>query len=245
MKIKITILLVSVLSVSSLCFGEGGGKKDTTISRPSKDGSSESSTQSTGQPNIQPVAAAGTPMRAVQDLELKTDNYKTGNNLTAADRAKNAQIKREAITGTFDLRELCRLALDKHWGQRSASEQNEFVTLMTQLLETKAILSKEQSKTQGKKYTIKYLGESYLDPQKAKAKTKTIIYIPKENTKVAIDYKLIKMANGWKVFDIIVDDASLVDNYKFQFDSIIAKYGYPELVSRMKKKLTEFETPKS
>ncbi len=243
MKMKITFLLVSILSVSSLCFAEGG-KKDTTINRLPKS-SAESSTQSTIPSTSQQTAAAGTPTRAVQDLELKTDNYKTGNNLTAVDRAKNAQIKHDAITGTFDLRELCRLALDKHWGQRSAAEQNEFVTLMTQLLETKAILSKEQSKTQGKKYTIKYLGESYLDPQKAKAKTKTIIYIPKENTKVAIDYKLIKMANGWKVFDIIVDDASLVDNYKFQFDSIIAKYGYPELVSRMKKKLTEFETPKS
>ncbi len=89
------------------------------------------------------------------------------------------------------------------------------------------------------------MGDSYLDPQKAKAKTKTIIYIPKENTKVAIDYKLIKMGNGWKVFDIIVDDASLVDNYKYQFDSIIAKYGYPELVSRMKKKLTDFQSTKS
>ncbi len=245
MKIKIAVLLLSTLSVSSLSLAEGGAKKDTTIGRPTKNGSAESSTQTAGQSTTPQAASIGTPTRAVQDLELKTDNYKTGSNLTAADRAKNAQIKHDAITGTFDLRELCRLALDKHWGQRSAVEQNEFVALMTRLLETKAILSKEQSKTQGKKYSIKYLGESYLDPQKAKAKTKTIIYIPKENTKVAIDYKLIKMANGWKVFDIIVDDASLVDNYKFQFDSIITKYGYPELVSRMRKKLTEFETPKS
>lgn len=244
MKIKITVLLLFLSAVSSHSFAEGGAKKDTTITRPTNNSSGETSNQSVSQTTIQQTSA-GTPSRAVQDLESKTDNYKTGNNLTAADRAKNAQIKHDAITGTFDLRELCRLALDKHWGERSAAEQSEFVILMTKLLETKAILSKEQSKTQGKKYTIKYLGDSYLDPQKAKAKTKTVIYIPKENTKVAIDYKLTKMANGWKVFDIIVDDASLVDNYKFQFDSIITKYGYPELVSRMKKKLTEFETPKS
>ncbi len=141
MKMKITVLLVSILSVSSFTFAEGG-KKDTTINRSSKSGSAESSTQSTLSSTSQQTAAAGTPTRAVQDLELKTDNYKTGSNLTAADRAKNAQIKHDAITGTFDLRELCRLALDKHWAQRSAAEQNEFVTLMTQLLETKAILSK-------------------------------------------------------------------------------------------------------
>jgi ABC-type transporter MlaC component len=38
---------------------------------------------------------------------------------------------------------------------------------------------------------------------------------------------------------VIVDDASLVDNYRYQFDSIITKNGYPELVNRMQKKLAE------
>jgi phospholipid transport system substrate-binding protein len=43
------------------------------------------------------------------------------------------------------------------------------------------------------------------------------------------------------VYDVIVDDASLVDNYRYQFDTIITKSGYPELVQRMKKKLTELQ----
>src|SRR4030095_1390658 len=162
-------------------------------------------------------AAAGTPSRAIQDLETKSEKYHTGDPLTAQEREENAQLKRDIINGTFDIRELSRLALDKHWAERSPAEQDQFVSLMTQLLEKKGILSKEQSRTRGKKYMVKYLGDTYLDPQKSRAKTKTSIHVPTENVTVSIDYKLVKMGSGWKIFDVIVDDASLVDNYKYQF----------------------------
>lgn len=222
-------------------------KTDTTVQRPS--GQTPASAPAGGASSAGNVvvrqsavdAPIGTPTRAIQDLESKMDGYKTGANLTPAEREKNAQLKREALTGTFDLRELCRLALDKHWDTLSAAQQSDFVGLMTQLLEKKGILSKEQSKTRGKKYLIKYLGDTYLDPQKNKARTRTQITVPKEDVEVSIDYKLLKKGSDWKIFDVIVDDASLVDNYKYQFNSIITKHGYPELVSRMKKKLTDMD----
>jgi phospholipid transport system substrate-binding protein len=110
-------------------------------------------------------------------------------------------------------------------------------------LERKAILSKEQSKTKGQKYYVKYQGETYLDPQKTRARVRTQANVPKEQVSVSIDYKLVKAGNQWKIFDVIVDDASLVDNYKYQFNSIITKHGYPELVSRINKKLTELNSP--
>lgn len=218
-------------------------KTDTTVGHSSIGTPTSTSSGNTGDTVVKqtPDAPAGTPTRAIQDLEAKTDNYKTGKNLTAEDKAHNAQIKRDALNGTFDLRELCRLALDKHWSTLSAAEQDNFVNLMTQLLEKKGILSKEQSKVSGKKYYVKYLGDTYLDPQKSRAKTRTRITVPKEDVDISIDYKLLKKVNDWKIFDIIVDDASLVDNYKYQFDSIISKHGYPELVSRMKKKLTDMD----
>ena len=193
------------------------------------------------QPNGQVNAPQGTPTREIQEIEVKMDAFKTGSDISAADRANNAQIKREILTGTFDLRELSRLALDKHWGGLSAAEQSNFVSLMTDLLETKAIFSKEQTKTRGKPYTVQYLGDTYLN-EKTRAKTRTKVTVPKEKVKVDIEYKLKKDPGGWKVFDIIVDDASLVDNYRYQFDSIISKNGYGELVRRMQNKLKELKT---
>ena len=183
-------------------------------------------------------APLGTPTREVQEIEVKMDSYKTGSNLSAEDKANNSKVKRDILNGTFDLRELCRLALDKHWGELSPTEQNNFVALMTDLLETKAIFSKEHTKTQGKAYMVQYLGDTYSN-EKTRAKTRTKVIVPKENVKVDIEYKMKKDTQGWKVYDVVVDDASLVENYRFQFDSIIAKNGYPELVRRMQNKLKE------
>ena len=44
------------------------------------------------------------------------------------------------------------------------------------------------------------------------------------------------------IFDIIVDGASLLDNYRYQFDRIIGKEGYPNLVRRMETKLKDLES---
>ncbi|MFO1519305.1 MAG: ABC transporter substrate-binding protein [bacterium] len=236
-----TLIAFSAFFLSAATFA-GPSAKDTTLSRPNAGPAAVPEKSNGVIVRQQADAAPGTPSRAIQDLEAKMDDYRTGDNLTSEDKAKNAQIKKEIITGIFDIRELCRLSLDKHWGQRSAAEQSNFVNLMSQLLEKKAILSKEQSKTQGKKVMIKYLGDSFLDPQKTRARTKTSITIPKEEVNISIEYKLVKNGNEWKIFDVIVDDASLVDNYKYQFNSIITKHGYPELVSRISKKLNDLDS---
>src|SRR5262249_29061140 len=64
------------------------------------------------QSGSQASAPQGTPTREIQDIETKMDAYKTGDHLTEQERANNSRIKREILTGTFDLNELCRLALD-------------------------------------------------------------------------------------------------------------------------------------
>lgn len=217
----------AVLSIS--------GASSAAVKAPPKGG--DQVLQSNGQVN----APQGTPTREIQDIEVKMDAYKTGADLSAEDKANNAKIKRDIITGTFDLRELCRLALDKHWGGLSAAEQNNFVALMTDLLETKALFSKEQTKTRGKAYTVQYLGDTYLN-EKTRARSRTKVIVPKENVKVDIEYKMKKDPGGWKIFDVVVDDASLVENYRYQFDAIISKNGYGELVRRMQNKLKELKT---
>ncbi len=186
-------------------------------------------------------ATIGAPTREIQSIEKKMDAYNTGSSISAEQAAKNSQIKRDILRGTFDLYELCRLALDKTWSTLPETERANFVALMTDLLETKAIFSKEQTKTKNKSYTVQYLGDQFLDGS-SKAITKTKVIVPKENARVDIEYKLRKSGIDWKIYDVIVDNASLVENYRFQFSSIINKSGYPELVRRMRVKLQELKS---
>src|SRR3989338_3821728 len=52
------------------------------------------------------------PMESIKDLDRKVESYKTGANLTPEDVEANRKLKQEIIRGTFDIKELCRLAMD-------------------------------------------------------------------------------------------------------------------------------------
>lgn len=189
-------------------------------------------------------APEGTPTRAIQDLDDKLDDYKTGPELSEADKAHNKRIKHEILHGTFDIQELSRLALERHWLPRTFPQRKDFVDLMTSLLENKAILSKEQGQKKAKAqrvYSIRYLGDKYLNKKNTRALSKSSVYVKSEDITVKLDYKLRKQNGGWKIYDVILDGASLVDNYRYQFDRIITKHNYAELIRRMENKLDEIK----
>jgi len=183
----------------------------------------------------------GTPTRAIQELDDMLDDFHVGK-LTAQQEEENRELKRKIIHGTFDIHELARLALAKHWTEISQEEQERFAKLLTDLLEEKALFSKEQMAAKSKsskKYRVLYKGDKFTDPKKTVAFTRTRVVIPSENIDIGLNYKLKRQDGEWKIFDVIVDEASLVDNYRYQFDSIIKKHGYPDLVKRMNDKLEE------
>jgi phospholipid transport system substrate-binding protein len=198
--------------------------------------------------NTAAKAPMGTPTRAIQDLDDKLDDYKTGPNLSEADKQFNKDLKKDILHGTFDVNELARLALEKHWLPRTYKERTGFVDLMTELLENKAILSKEQGQKKAKTqrvYNIRYLGDKFLNSKKSRAAARTSVYVKSEDITVKLDYKLRMRKGEWMVYDVILDGASLVDNYRYQFDRIITKHNYAELISRMEKKLNELTVEKN
>ncbi|MBI2338802.1 MAG: ABC transporter substrate-binding protein [Deltaproteobacteria bacterium] len=181
------------------------------------------------------------PMESIKELDRKIESYRTGSNLTQEEVEANRKLKQEIIRGTFDLYELCKLALDIHWNEIADKDQRYFTDLMTSLLEKKAIFSKEQVKGEEKGYKVVYKQEKFIDAEKKKSQVSTKILVPSKKVDLDLNYKLTLAPAGWKIFDVIVDDASLVENYKFQFDAIIRKNGYPELVKRMENKLKEMD----
>jgi phospholipid transport system substrate-binding protein len=191
---------------------------------------------------------AGTPLRAIQDLDNMLDDFivkRKGSELTAEEERKNRELKQKIIHGTFDIRELSKLSLANHWEARTPEERDRFVGILTDLLEEKALFSKEQSAAKSKsggKYQVVYRGEKFIDKKKERAFVGTRVIVPSENIAINLNYKVKKQGNEWKIYDVIVDEASLVDNYRYQFNSIINKSGYPDLISRMSKKLDEMKS---
>jgi phospholipid transport system substrate-binding protein len=190
---------------------------------------------------------AGTPTRAIQDLDDMLDDFvvkEKGEKLTPKEEAHNRKLKQKIIHGTFDIGELAMRSLGKHWKDRTEEERDHFVQVLTDLLEEKALFSKEQSAAKSKeggKYFVVYRGHRFKDGTKTHAFVRTKVVVPSENIDIDLNYRLKKGSDDWKIYDVIVDEASLVNNYRYQFNSIITKHGYKDLIRRMETKLDEFK----
>ena len=78
---------------------------------------------------------------------------------------------------------------------------------------------------------VDYLGEQREDPY---AEVRTQLKGRKIET--PIDFRLISHGTEWRVYDVVIDGASIVNNYRSQFASIIREVSYVGLVQKMKQK---------
>ena len=69
--------------------------------------------------------------------------------------------------------------------------------------------------------------------------------ITKQDTEVAVNYWMFKKSDRWFVYDISVEGISLVKNYRTQFNDIMARSTYQELLKKLKEKQVPAATPAS
>jgi len=146
----------------------------------------------------------------------------------ASDPASGSQTAvRKVADRMFDWPEMARGALGKHWQERTPSERDEFVRLFAAVFE-RAYLSKIQL-ADAEHFT--YLGEA-IDGEHATVRTTVTA---KNGSVIAVDYRTrVGEGGSWRVYDLNTEGISLVGNYRTQFNSIIARSSYSELVKRLK-----------
>ena len=173
------------------------------------------------------VAAESGPMATVQETVsqvlsiVKDPSYKSA---TSERREK----LRETIAPRFDFGEMARSAMGYHWRTLSPAQRDEFVRLFTGLLEASYMGKSEGYKGQ----KIVYVKQTQ---QGAVAQVNTNI-VPSGGQPIAVNYRLKQEDGAWKVYDVVIDQISLVGNYRNQFNRIVNEKGYNQLVSALKQK---------
>jgi phospholipid transport system substrate-binding protein len=133
----------------------------------------------------------------------------------------------EIIKHRVDYEEMARRALGTPWPTLSHLDQHEFVDLFVQLLrDTFAGRITERSDEE-----VVFLGELR---EEAFAEVKAQMKGRKTDT--SVDFRLNRRADEWWVYDVVIDGASIVSNYRSQFTSIIRDVSYVGLVRKMKQK---------
>jgi phospholipid transport system substrate-binding protein len=142
---------------------------------------------------------------------------------------------RQILFARFDFTEMARRALGANWRRRTPQEQEEFVHLFTDVLE-RAYADIIESYTDEK---ILYINER-IDGSFADVNSKIVT---SKGAEYSINYKAHLVSNEWKVYDVVAENVSLVNNYRSQFNRVISHSSYEDLVNRLKSK-SEFSSAK-
>ena len=153
----------------------------------------------------------------------------------AKTKERRDQLKQILFT-RFDFGEMAKRSLGAHWRKRSTQEQEDFVKLFTDLLEhTYADLIESYSDEK-----VSYLSER-VDGGNAEVVSKIVT---RKGDEYSINYKTVAIGNEWKVYDIVAENISLVNNYRSQFDRVINKSSFEGLVQTLKNKADFDGAPK-
>ena len=110
-------------------------------------------------------------------------------------------------------------------------QRTEFVTLFRALV-FRSYLNRIRSADEA--YTIEYEGE---EAKGRKAASVSAVAKTKKAEIELVFHLLTSNGKTWVVEDIVIDEVSLVENYREQFNRIIAKDGFLTLLQKMADKL--------
>ena len=174
---------------------------------------------------------AGPPLDMVRTNVNKVLDVLRNPALKSPSAKETKKKKLESIyVNMFDEVELSRRTLARNWNRLDAAQRRDFVHLFRQVLEN-AYIDKKFSYTNEK---IFFDRETMLSENQAEVQT-MIITSSKE---IPISYRIILGGGVWKVYDVVVENVSLVQNYRTQFNEILAKNTFEELMKILQKKLT-------
>ena len=137
-----------------------------------------------------------------------------------------------SVRDFLDIDELGKRAMSDQWSKLSKEQQTEFLATLRALIEDNYVRGLRANL----QYTVDYTGET-TDKDGNVLVTTTVNTKRKGRPfKIGVDYVLKKQGDKLKAWDVKTDGVGLVENYRAQFNKIIAKDGFPGLIARMKKK---------
>lgn len=172
---------------------------------------------------------AGEPLETVKSAADRAIGVLKDPKLKSADKKKE-RIERlkEIINPVFDYEEMAKRTLAAHWRRRTPAEQEEFTKLFRAFLVK--IYSDRVDLYDSERFIF---GRETIDQDYAEVETKVI------NTKgeeIPVIYRLKRTDGKWKIYDAVVENISIVNNYRSQFDRVISKSSFEELKKMLREK---------
>lgn len=150
--------------------------------------------------------------------------------LQAGNRDKALALAEQKILPHVDFREATRLAVGRGWASATPAQQEKLVS------EFRAMLVRIYSNA-----IDTYRGQTLrvIPVKMAPNDTDVTVrnqYLSPGRPPVPVEYAMRKTPDGWKIYDIVVENVSLVLTYRGEFDQVMRKSGVDGLIKRMNEK---------
>jgi phospholipid transport system substrate-binding protein len=151
---------------------------------------------------------------------------------TAEERRMRDVAAARATDAVFDWKAMARQTLRQHWEERTPAERDEFTRLFAELFRHAYVTRLSLVDASAFEYT----GET-IAGQQATVDTRVVT---RRGSQIGVTYALGRDSEqAWRVRDVRVEGISLLDNYRTQFTSIIARSSYGALVERLRTRARE------
>ena len=141
-------------------------------------------------------------------------------------------LTEQKVLPYFDFKRMTQLAVGRAWRDASPAQQQALENSFRTLLVNTYTSALSQSASGNQTVEVKPV---QLQSGQNEVTVKTLVKEPGKEP-IAIDYRMANSAAGWKVYDMIVENLSLVTNYRGSFASEIGRSGIDGLIKVLEEK---------
>lgn len=170
----------------------------------------------------QGVTAPDALAKSVTDEVLAV--LRTDKDIQSGNTKKVVDLVDKKVLPHFDFVRMTQLALGRNWREASPEQQKLLVTEFRGLL----VQTYAATFTAYKDQAIEYRPLRY-QPSDTEVVVRSQIQQP-GGRPIAVGYRMHRLDSGWKVYDVVVGDLSLVQNYRGSFETEVRKGGIDGLI---------------
>ena len=144
--------------------------------------------------------------------------------LQAGNRDRMMQVVETKILPHFNFLRMTQLAVGRNWRQASVEQQKE----LTEQFKTLLVRTYTTAFTQYRNETVEFK-PLRMSPGESDVIVKSLVKRP-TGQPIAVDYRMEKTGASWKVYDVIIEGVSLIENYRGTFNTEIQRSGVDGLI---------------
>lgn len=140
----------------------------------------------------------------------------------------------EALEHRFSFPAISRRALGRDWNRLDAGQQERFMELFQELL-LHTYTTGLETQRPDERPKVAWLSQRELREGLMEVNSEVTL----DGRTFPVGYRLARMEGGWRVYDVIVEGASMVGNYRQQFTSLMRGGNVNQLLSTLERRVDE------